>query len=448
MRKRNPVEGAKAQVTTGKEVSNLEAKKKMIQDSKINPEITDLPENYDKRSRFAEKAHEDEKETGMLEEDEGESGGLKEEEINTGLLPEDDDEEDYEVPELQQRDVGERKQQPSQNNNNNRRRAGGISAVESRYGRHQSDDSEEENQPRQNPNRKQNQRPQGNNRRPRTTDEKPPVPVESRQPQNRGGNSGRNRGGNQGDGGGKGAGLVVGLIIAILLVLLVVAFFIIRAVRPDLINGLFEKKNKESEQVVQQQQQPFSTTEDFSDSLYYSSVATAIQNLYTDSDKHDIREDVTNEEVKSCLDLLAVYQSSDEYNEKAYNELSNELQTISLFLQDRETYNALMNEDNTFTPEERESKLQGIRNDIMMYRVQSLTSAMNAKLSILETMGTVEGSDDPLTLEDLGYSDDTSGGLEKSTENTSTDNSQSLESSNVMQTWGTGGGMVVEQESE
>ena len=141
----------------------------------------------------------------------------------------------------------------------------------------------------------------------------------------------------------------------------------------------------------------------------------AINNLYTDSEKHDIREDITSSDVKSCLDLLSIYKESDEYNVDYYDMMFGELQTISLFIQDRSNYDVLMSGSLSLTEEEYNSKVQSIENDVLMYRVQSLVSVMNAKLDILKAMGYQPGykstleSDGVVELDDLKGETETEG---------------------------------------
>lgn len=438
MRRRNPVEGATSQVLKGNsEESNLEIKRRAMRERRNNPEIVDLPDDYKNRSKFSSKERDDEKETGLLEDDEEE---LKEDVVPTGLLDDDDDEEE-ELPELEQRVIDEPEEEPQkpQDVRRQRGRQNGLEARENRERRNLAAAREErrgstshegnsDRKPRENQDGRQSKKKQKEETPPRRMEDKI---ADERRKSGRG-NSNKPSGGS--GKGGSGAGIIVVLIIVILIVLFVVGFLVIRAVRPDLINSLFNGNigGVQTERPVDRE------TEDFSNSIYYSNVKNAILELYTDTDKHDIREDVSSDDVRGCLDLLATYQTSEEYNETAYNELSGELQTISLFLQDRETYNSLMNGEVTLTEEEMNSKIQGIRNDVLMYRVQSLASAMNAKLGILETMSSVPTT--PSTdFSDFG---------DETPQTNATVETEAPQNQNVMQTWGSGSGLIVEGETE
>ena len=439
MRRRNPVEGATSQVLKGNsEESNLEIKRRAMRERRNNPEIVDLPDDYKNRSKFSSKERDDEKETGLLEDDEEE---LKEDVVPTGLLDDDDDEEE-ELPELEQRVIDEPEEEPQkpQDVRRQRGRQNGLEARENRERRNLAAAREERRGSTShegNSDRKPRENQEGRQSKKKQKEETPPRRMEDKiaDERRRSGRGNANKpSGGSGKGGGSGAGIVVVLIIVILIVLFVVGFLVIRAVRPDLINSLFNGNigGVQTERLVGRE------TEDFSNSIYYSNVKNAILELYTDTDKHDIREDVSSDDVRGCLDLLATYQTSDEYNETAYNELSGELQTISLFLQDRETYNSLMSGEVTFTEEEMNSKIQGIRNDILMYRVQSLASAMNAKLGILETMSSVPTT--PSTdFSDFG---------DETPQTNATVETEAPQNQNVMQTWGSGSGLIVEGETE
>ena len=73
-----------------------------------------------------------------------------------------------------------------------------------------------------------------------------------------------------------------------------------------------------------------------------------------------------------------------------------------------------------------------------MYRVQSLASAMNAKLGILETMSSV-----PTT-----PSTDFSDFRDETPQTNATVETEAPQNQNVMQTWGSGSGLIVEGETE
>ena len=192
------------------------------------------------------------------------------------------------------------------------------------------------------------------------------------------------------------------LILVIVALMVVVLVFVLRTIRPDVLRGGNTKETLRE-------------TENFDGGLYSSSVLAAINNLYTDSEKHDIREDITSSDVKSCLDLLSIYKESDEYNVDYYDMMFGELQTISLFIQDRSNYDVLMSGSLSLTEEEYNSKVQSIENDVLMYRVQSLVSVMNAKLDILKAMGYQPGykstleSDGVVELDDLKGETETEG---------------------------------------
>lgn len=363
------------------EPSKLEEKQRKLQERRLNPEVSEIKDDYIKSSKFTPKDEDDSIATGLLDEEED----LDENEIPTGLL---DEEEGDDIPELEVKKV-EVKEDPRQELPQKSQKAEPRSSRERGY--HDEQSVQKKSELSQNAKIVRSKKPQ---EKVRVNDEEvnasPPIRREdvvfnSTDDEKRK----------------SGAGAVL-LILVIVALMVVVLVFVLRTIRPDVLRGGNTKETLRE-------------TENFDGGLYSSSVLAAINNLYTDSEKHDIREDITSSDVKSCLDLLSIYKESDEYNVDYYDMMFGELQTISLFIQDRSNYDVLMSGSLSLTEEEYNSKVQSIENDVLMYRVQSLVSVMNAKLDILKAMGYQPGykstleSDGVVELDDLKGETETEG---------------------------------------
>ena len=363
------------------EPSKLEEKQRKLQERRLNPEVSEIKDDYIKSSKFTPKDEDDSIATGLLDEEED----LDENEIPTGLL---DEEEGDDIPELEVKKV-EVKEDPRQELPKKSQKAEPRSTRERGY--HDEQSVQKKSELSQNAKIVRSKKPP---EKVRVNDEEvnasPPIRREdvvfnSTDDEKRK----------------SGAGAVL-LILVIVALMVVVLVFVLRTIRPDVLRGGNTKETLRE-------------TENFDGGLYSSSVLAAINNLYTDSEKHDIREDITSSDVKSCLDLLSIYKESDEYNVDYYDMMFGELQTISLFIQDRSNYDVLMSGSLSLTEEEYNSKVQSIENDVLMYRVQSLVSVMNAKLDILKAMGYQPGykstleSDGVVELDDLKGETETEG---------------------------------------
>ena len=88
------------------EPSKLEEKQRKLQERRLNPEVSEIKDDYIKSSKFTPKDEDDSIATGLLDEEED----LDENEIPTGLL---DEEEGDDIPELEVKKV-EVKEDPRQ----------------------------------------------------------------------------------------------------------------------------------------------------------------------------------------------------------------------------------------------------------------------------------------------------------------------------------------------
>lgn len=117
-----------------------------------------------------------------------------------------------------------------------------------------------------------------------------------------------------------------------------------------------------------------------------------VDSLYTDATKVDIQDWVGDSDIQDCINALEGYKSDKNFSDEEYGRLSQEIGTISFFLQDKSLYNSL--QDGTYAPgtDEYTKAISTIKNDIYLYTVVGLADTMTTKLQILETTSKVEPS--------------------------------------------------------
>ena len=87
--------------------------------------------------------------------------------------------------------------------------------------------------------------------------------------------------------------------------------------------------------------------------------------------------------------MLGEYQKSSSYDANTYNSLSQEIGTISLYMQDMKLYQSLYDGEYEIGSEGYNSTISTIRNDISMYSIVGLSSTMSSRLDILETTNSI-----------------------------------------------------------
>lgn len=122
---------------------------------------------------------------------------------------------------------------------------------------------------------------------------------------------------------------------------------------------------------------------------FYNTIIGELDNLYTDDTRSDIKDTVTTEDLQKCVDLLGEYQKSSSYDANTYNSLSQEIGTISLYMQDMKLYQSLYDGEYEIGSEGYNSTISTIRNDISMYSIVGLSSTMSSRLDILETTNSI-----------------------------------------------------------
>ena len=122
---------------------------------------------------------------------------------------------------------------------------------------------------------------------------------------------------------------------------------------------------------------------------FYNKIIGELDNLYTDDTRSDIKDTVTTEDLQNCVDLLGEYQKSSSYDANTYNSLSQEIGTISLYMQDMKLYQSLYDGEYEIGSEGYNSTISTIRNDISMYSIVGLSSTMSSRLDILETTNSI-----------------------------------------------------------
>lgn len=122
---------------------------------------------------------------------------------------------------------------------------------------------------------------------------------------------------------------------------------------------------------------------------FYNTIIEELDNLYTDDTRSDIKDTVTTEDLQNCVDLLGEYQKSSSYDANTYNSLSQEIGTISLYMQDMKLYQSLYDGEYEIGSEGYNGTISTIRNDISMYSIVGLSSTMSSRLDILETTNSI-----------------------------------------------------------
>lgn len=152
-----------------------------------------------------------------------------------------------------------------------------------------------------------------------------------------------------------------------------------------------------------------STVSTFSTDIY-TELVSEVDNLYVDSNKCDIRESVSDADIQRVVSLLGQYKDSSSYVESVYDLVSQEIGTISFYLQDRKIYNDLVNGVYTVGSEEYEENFKTVENDIYLYTVSGLEGTMRTKLEILKTTnGVVTPSTDAGDVSGMGVESSSSG---------------------------------------
>ena len=141
---------------------------------------------------------------------------------------------------------------------------------------------------------------------------------------------------------------------------------------------------------------------------FYNKIIGELDNLYTDDTRSDIKDTVTTEDLQNCVDLLGEYQKSSSYDANTYNSLSQEIGTISLYMQDMKLYQSLYDGEYEIGSEGYNSTISTIRNDISMYSIVGLSSTMSSRLDILETTNSITSGNSGEDIETIPAPEDDS----------------------------------------
>lgn len=141
---------------------------------------------------------------------------------------------------------------------------------------------------------------------------------------------------------------------------------------------------------------------------FYNKIIGELDNLYTDDTRSDIKDTVTTEDLQKCVDLLGEYQKSSSYDANTYNSLSQEIGTISLYMQDMKLYQSLYDGEYEIGSEGYNSTISTIRNDISMYSIVGLSSTMSSRLDILETTNSITSGSNGEDIETIPAPEDDS----------------------------------------
>ena len=114
-----------------------------------------------------------------------------------------------------------------------------------------------------------------------------------------------------------------------------------------------------------------------------------VDSLYTDATKVNIRDGVGYDDVQDCIGYLSKYKESSDFNEDDYDRVSQEIGTISFFLQDLELYDELVTGTYEKGSKGYTESVNTIKSDIYMYTVVGLADTMTTKLQILDTTSSV-----------------------------------------------------------